>query len=163
MKQLTIELPDGLHPSTIDLIAKSAKDMGKKLYAAQVKYGFENGWQDPNWANPKEEAVFTEEVKCRQAFAEHVLKGDPVDVMNYAAFMNWYGWSTSEYTFEKVYARDLKQRDQIIIEGKLFVIHEVSGDEEVTLAVQNVSPEGLAYNSEYVISGMTKVNRRVMS
>lgn len=92
-----IGLPGDLHVSTTCLVLDTANLMGQKLFAAQQKYGFTNGWQDSNWANPKEGATFeaNDDVACRSHAFSHVLKGDPVDVANYSAFQMYHGWSSA--------------------------------------------------------------------
>lgn len=72
-----------LHPATEDLVERFAAALKAKLLAAQVKYGYSNGWQQDDWAD-----------KCRTDLAEHVAKGDPLDVAAYAAFAWHHGWPT---------------------------------------------------------------------
>jgi predicted metalloendopeptidase len=89
-----IDLPDDLHPETRELVINFASKMGYKLRNAQVKYGFTNGWRHPNWDTAKGNDQFEDPTQCIIAFSHHIDKGDPVDVANYCAFMDWHGWST---------------------------------------------------------------------
>lgn len=64
----------------VDCFARALKD---KLAAAQVKYGFSDGWSSPDW-----------EKECQCKLAEHAKKGDPRDVAAFCAFMWHHGWRT---------------------------------------------------------------------
>jgi hypothetical protein len=77
-------LPPDLHPNTANLVARFATSLAAKLAAAEKKYGYSNGWVDPNWMD-----------ECRQKLAEHVAKGDPRDVAAYCAFLWHHGESTT--------------------------------------------------------------------
>lgn len=89
-----IDLPDDLHPETRELVINFASKMGYKLRKSQIKYGFTNGWRHPNWNTAKGDDQFSNPHECWVAFSHHINKGDPVDVANYCAFMDWHGWST---------------------------------------------------------------------
>ncbi len=52
-----------------------------KLIAAEMKYGWNNGWTKQDW-----------EADCQRHLLEHVAKGDPLDVAAYAAFCWHHGW-----------------------------------------------------------------------
>lgn len=93
-----IDLPDDLHPETRELVINFASKMGYKLRNAQVKYGFTNGWRHPNWDTAKGNDQFEDPTQCIIAFSHHIDKGDPVDVANYCAFMDWHGWSTKYHS-----------------------------------------------------------------
>lgn len=101
MSPYTIGLPGDLHHSTTVLVLDTANLMGQKLMNAQAKYGLANGWQDANWKNPKEGATFTDGEACREHAFGHLLKGDPIDVVNYMAFMLHHGWSCAPQTSEE--------------------------------------------------------------
>ena len=79
----SIEMPDGLHLSTAQLVRDFASALAGKLRAAEEKYGHTNGWLFDDW-----------EDECRQQLMKHIEKGDPLDVAAYAAFMWKRGWST---------------------------------------------------------------------
>ena len=79
-----LELPEGLHPATRDLVAGFAKALAIKLHAAQKKYGYSDHWMATDWEN-----------ECRCHLHDHVEKGDPRDVAAYCAFMWKHNWSTS--------------------------------------------------------------------
>lgn len=104
MSPYTIGLPGDLHPSTTVLVLDTANLMGQKLFNAQQKYGLTNGWQDTDWSNPKDGATFTGDHTCRQHAFGHILKGDPVDVANYMAFMMFHGWSCAPQSREEAQA-----------------------------------------------------------
>jgi hypothetical protein len=80
----TFIAPGDLHPDSVELIAAFATAMAAKLRKAQIKYGYSNGWKDPNWMD-----------ECRQKLVEHLAKGDPRDVANYCAFLWHHGESTA--------------------------------------------------------------------
>jgi ABC-type antimicrobial peptide transport system ATPase subunit len=84
MSEITINLPDGLHPDTAHLVASFACALGRKLHEAEKKYGYEAHWARQGWRN-----------ECAQNLVEHVGKGDPRDVAAYCAFMWYHGWATS--------------------------------------------------------------------
>lgn len=77
-KVTSVAVPAGLHPDTQDLIGRFATALAVKLHAAEQKYGYSNGWKDPNWMD-----------ECRQKLLEHMAKGDPRDVAAYCAFL-WH-------------------------------------------------------------------------
>lgn len=72
-----------LHPDSQALINELAIALAKKLLRSQKKYGYSNGWLTDDW-----------EDDCREDFMKHVEKGDPLDVIAYAAFMWKRGWKT---------------------------------------------------------------------
>lgn len=73
-----------LHPLTVNLVVRFARALASKLSAAEKKYGYSDGWRDPNWMD-----------ECRQKLAEHIAKGDPRDVAAYCAFLWHHGESTT--------------------------------------------------------------------
>jgi hypothetical protein len=83
-KTYPIHMPAKLHPDTANLVAEFAEALAEKLYKAEKKYGYSNGWKDDDW-----------EAACAQKLLDHVAKGDPRDVAAYCAFMWAHGWSTS--------------------------------------------------------------------
>lgn len=80
----TFVRPEGLHYETGILVARFAEAMAAKLLAAQEKYGFSDGWMQPDWMD-----------ECRAKLAEHVAKGDPRDVAAYCAFLWHHGEPTA--------------------------------------------------------------------
>ena len=81
---ITIPIPEGLAPRTVDLVRDFALAIASKLREAEQKYGYRDGWLTEDW-----------ETECRQHMREHMAKGDPRDVAIYAAFMWRRGWSTA--------------------------------------------------------------------
>lgn len=75
---------DDLNPHTKNLVVRFARAMAKKLLAAEVKYGYTDGWRTEDWMD-----------ECRAKLLEHIAKGDPVDVANYCAFLWHHGASTA--------------------------------------------------------------------
>ena len=71
-------MPDDLHPTTKQLVFTFAMALADKLYSAEKKYGYSNGWADKHWMD-----------ECRSKLREHIEKGDPRDVAAYCAFL-WY-------------------------------------------------------------------------
>lgn len=83
-----LNIPDGLHPETADLVVRFAEALAEKLRKAEVKYGYSDFWKYDDW---KEE--------CQAKLLEHMAKGDPRDVANYCAFMWHHGWPTVAPSF----------------------------------------------------------------
>ena len=83
---------EALHPDTRNLVDKLSSALAAKLRRAEVKYKYSNGWLVDDW-----------EAECRIHLQRHIEKGDPLDVVAYAAFIWARGWSTagpdSEATF----------------------------------------------------------------
>lgn len=77
-------VPEGLHPNTVNLVARFASALAEKLAAAERKYGYSDGWADAGWMD-----------ECRQKLVEHIAKGDPRDVAAYCAFLWHHGESTT--------------------------------------------------------------------
>lgn len=75
--------PAGLHPKTQNLVARFASALAEKLFSAQLKYGYSDGWASPDWMD-----------QCRRQLVEHVAKGDPRDVSAYCAFLWHHGERT---------------------------------------------------------------------
>jgi hypothetical protein len=73
----------GLHPRTACLVRSFAGALGRKLRKAEKKYGYSDGWRSPDW-----------EAECQQNLADHMLKGDPLDVAAFAAFCWFHHWPT---------------------------------------------------------------------
>lgn len=73
-----------LHPDTANLVAAFAGALAAKLFAAQEKYGYSDGWNSPDWMD-----------ECRTKLIEHVAKGDPRDVAAYCAFLWHHGERTA--------------------------------------------------------------------
>lgn len=92
-RQLVI--PDALHPDTYQLVVNTAYAMAKKLYRAQEKYGYTNDWRVPaEGEDTGDGRNFWTREECLQALFQHLEKGDPVDCINYLAFMRANGWRT---------------------------------------------------------------------
>ena len=71
-------MPKDLHPATKELVFSFAMALADKLYAAEQKYGYSDGWKTDDWMD-----------ECRRKLREHIGKGDPRDVAAYCAFL-WY-------------------------------------------------------------------------
>lgn len=78
-----VSVPRELHPETAELVIRFCTALAEKLCAAQKKYGYTNGWMQPDWVDD-----------CRKRLREHVEKGDPRDVAAYCAFLWYHGEST---------------------------------------------------------------------
>jgi hypothetical protein len=92
MSPYTIGLPGDLDPETTALVLDTANLMGQKLLKSQVK--FSANWSLPGWA----------EADIRYQAFKHVLKGDPIDVMNYMAFLSFHGKSVRPANREEAMA-----------------------------------------------------------
>lgn len=73
-----------LHPLTINLVVRFARAMAAKLAAAEIKYGYSDGWKSADWMD-----------ECRAHLLEHIAKGDPRDVAAYCMFLWHHGESTA--------------------------------------------------------------------
>lgn len=78
-----VSVPKELAANSKKLIQNFAGALAEKLFAAEQKYGYSDGWICDNWKN-----------KCQAELQAHIVKGDPRDVAIYAAFMWAHGWST---------------------------------------------------------------------
>lgn len=72
-----------LNKATEELVDNFANAMKQKLLKAQIKYGFKTDWLNNDW-----------EKSCQSQLNNHVLKGDPLDVAAYCAFMWFHNWKT---------------------------------------------------------------------
>lgn len=77
-KFVRVTIPYRLDAATANLVIGFAEALAEKLYAAQVKYGYSDGWMSPDWMD-----------ECRAKLREHLEKGDPRDVAAYCAFL-WH-------------------------------------------------------------------------
>lgn len=84
---MSINIPAELHPDTEKLVIDTAQAMAAKLVKAQEKYGYDNGWKVQDWSWNREE--------CLSSLYQHLSKGDPLDCINYLAFMLANGWHTA--------------------------------------------------------------------
>lgn len=84
VETVAINVPQDLHPATVDLVQRFASAMAQKLLLSQRKYGYTDGWADPRWAG-----------ECREELIRHLSKGDPLDVANFCAFLWHHGESTA--------------------------------------------------------------------
>lgn len=75
--------PD-LHSRTADLVDRFAAALKEKLADAERKYGYSDGWAEPDWMQ-----------ECRAELLGHIAKGDPRDVAAYCAFLWHHGESTA--------------------------------------------------------------------
>lgn len=94
--------PAGLHPRTADLVRRFSVAMAEKLFAAQEKYGYRDGWADPSWID-----------ECREHLLQHVEKGDPRDVANYCAFL-WHHGEDTKSALARVRARHNEILDRFV-------------------------------------------------
>lgn len=75
-----VRVPADLHPDTAYLVRRFAESLAKKLRASEIKYGYGNGWMAPGCVE-----------ELRGKLAEHVAKGDPVDVAAFCAMLWHHG------------------------------------------------------------------------
>lgn len=88
-------IPDDLHHDTAQLVIDTADTMADKLYQAQEKHGYTNGWRVPAEGEETGDGRnFWTREECLQALFHHLEKGDPIDCINYLAFMQANGWRT---------------------------------------------------------------------
>lgn len=92
-----IDTEYGLHPATQSLVLRFSQALAEKLSAAELKYGYSDGWARPDWMD-----------ECRQHLREHVAKGDPRDVAAYCAFLWHHGESTASKASEPAQDEALK-------------------------------------------------------
>lgn len=82
----SLTVPADLHDATQRLVISAAEALALKLLKAQAKRpDYPTGWRADDW-----------EADCRAGLLNHIQKGDPLDVMAYAAFMHYHGWSTAK-------------------------------------------------------------------
>lgn len=74
---------DAVTESAVDFFCAHLKD---KLLRAGDKYGYTDQWSRDGWT----------QADCAAQLAEHVQKGDPLDVGAYAVFCHARGWSTKD-------------------------------------------------------------------
>lgn len=77
-------MPGNLHFETKRLVQGFAAALATKLFAAQEKYGYSDGWRATDWMD-----------ECRGQLLAHLAKGDPRDVAAYCAFLWWHNESTA--------------------------------------------------------------------
>lgn len=78
-----IEFPSDLHEDSVYFCSNLAKLVAMKMLANQRKYGFTNEWLDiKNW-NGGFDGI-------RAQLVEHLAKGDPLDVIIYAGFLQFF-------------------------------------------------------------------------
>ncbi|HAG2581918.1 TPA: hypothetical protein G8V92_004488 [Salmonella enterica] len=93
--RVLVAMPEDLHHDTRLLVMDTANAMAEKLYRSQEKYGYTNDWRVP--AEDEETGDgrnFWTREECLKALFHHLEKGDPVDCINYLAFMQANGWRT---------------------------------------------------------------------
>ncbi|ECA5248050.1 hypothetical protein ELS07_05490 [Salmonella enterica subsp. enterica serovar Lomalinda] len=92
---VTVAIPKYLHRDTKQLVIDTADAMAEKLYKAQERHGYTNGWRVPaEGEDTGDGRNFWTREECLQALFHHLEKGDPVDCINYLAFMQANGWRT---------------------------------------------------------------------
>lgn len=92
-----------LHPHTINLVVRFARALAAKLAAAEVKYGYSDGWLSPEWMG-----------ECRAKLQQHITKGDPRDVAAYCAFLWHHGESTAAPEAAETASTEALTDEQII-------------------------------------------------
>ncbi|ECV2871035.1 hypothetical protein CCV87_000336 [Salmonella enterica subsp. enterica serovar Sandiego] len=93
--RMLVAMPEELHHDTRQLVMDTADAMAKKLYKAQEKHGYTNGWKvPPDGEETGDGRNFWTREECLQALFQHLEKGDPIDCINYLAFMQANGWRT---------------------------------------------------------------------
>lgn len=98
----TLETGD-LHEDSVNLVARFAQNMASKMVLAQKKYGQTNNWATPGWGD-----------ECRQKLMAHLLKGDPMDVAIYAAFLWHHGESTRQGDANEFFGMPIKDLDRVL-------------------------------------------------
>lgn len=88
---LDVMCPGKLDPSTGMLIVGFATALAEKLYSAQKKYNYTDGWAREGWAD-----------ECREYLRQHLEKGDPRDVAAYCAFLWFHGESTTDKKSDEI-------------------------------------------------------------
>ena len=78
-----LEDADVLHPETARAVDEFAAALKGKLLRTQQKDRGTTGWKYDNW-----------ERECKAQLAEHVAKGDPLDVGAYSMFCWARSWRT---------------------------------------------------------------------
>lgn len=96
-----VPYPSKLHPDTARLVSKLAFRLAIKLRKAEQKYGYSDGWRDDRWKD-----------ECQKALAEHVVKGDPLDVAAYCAFCLHHDWPTAAPMLNGLTASEPSYRDK---------------------------------------------------
>lgn len=86
-----IGLPGDLLTTSTALVLDTANLMGQKLMAKQEEFG--DSWRQVDWQHDGRRVEG--ESLCRHYMFQHMLKGDPVDVANFAAFLAYHGWSSA--------------------------------------------------------------------
>ncbi|EHR6916726.1 hypothetical protein KUQ33_004731 [Salmonella enterica] len=90
-----VAMPEDLHHDTRQLVIDTANAMAEKLYRSQEKYGYTNGWRVPAEGEETGDGRnFWTREECLKALFRHLEKGDPIDCINYLAFMQANGWRT---------------------------------------------------------------------
>ena len=79
-----LKLPAEMEDQTLGQVGKFAVKLAWKLHAAELKYGYNTQWMEDGWRH-----------ECQQALADHVKKGDPLDVAAYCMFADYHGWSSN--------------------------------------------------------------------
>ncbi|EOF5623337.1 hypothetical protein ACK1QV_001585 [Salmonella enterica] len=93
--RVLVAMPEDLHHDTRLLVMDTANAMAEKLYRSQEKYGYTNGWRAPAEGEETGDGRnFWTREECLQALFHHLEKGDPIDCINYLAFMQANGWRT---------------------------------------------------------------------
>jgi len=98
---------DDLNPHTKNLVVRFARAMAKKLLAAEVKYGYTDGWRTEDWMD-----------ECRAQLRKHIDKGDPVDVANYCAFLWYHKESTASPPVEETFLKIERDGNFLICEAE---------------------------------------------
>lgn len=117
----TVRISHRLSPATRELVVGFAEAMADKLLAAQDKYGYWDGWSDPDFIP-----------ECRTHLREHLSKGDPRDVANYCAFLWWHKASTVPTELLAAGARTVPEPlksaiMELVCAFEFMVVEELSG------------------------------------
>ncbi|HAT1685367.1 TPA: hypothetical protein I8Y21_006225 [Klebsiella oxytoca] len=101
--RVSVAMPEGLHHDTGQLVMDTADAMAEKLYKAQEKHGYTNGWRVPAEGEETGDGRnFWTREECLKALFHHLKKGDPIDCINYLAFMQANGWRTELPAYKEV-------------------------------------------------------------
>ena len=82
-QSLAIYVPVAITQLSYTMIRLVIKKVLLKYVAAEEKHSWDDAW-----------ATQLTEHGCQRMLAEHVVKGDPLDVIIICFFMVWFGWRT---------------------------------------------------------------------
>ncbi len=89
LKQVTLQIPAGLHEVTTSVITTAFDLLAKKLYSSQIKYGLNNGClrTPDDFKVENDGRYYTSNEGCIEALINHLQKGDIIDSIGYLTFL----------------------------------------------------------------------------